>query len=461
MCAVILNVVLEPGSTLAGKYQVERVLGRGGMGCVVSAIHQQLGQRVAIKVLLPEAVQIQEAVERFLREARAAVRLRSEHVGRVIDVGQLDDGTPYLVMEFLEGIDLLGYLDGGGALTVMQAADFVLQACEAIGEAHALGIVHRDLKPANLFVTRRADGTHLIKVLDFGISKAQDSSVNFSLTTTTSILGSPGYMSPEQLRSARTCDARTDIWALGAILYELTTDRQPFTADTITELALKVAMDPAPPMHILGGPPGFEQVVFHCLEKDPAARYQNAAELAYALAPFGSPGAMEAAMRVARVLHLTAPRPRSPSEGLPFTPIERRPTTLSSAVSSIGAHQSASAPPPKRRAGVIAGLVVGAAVAALAIAVATTGSGKPATPTTTQPTPTPPPPAPIIEAPTPPERIVEPAIAVDAGVAAVDAGAPAGPTATKPTTKPKPAPPRPAPRKPAPPDDDDLSNSRY
>src|SRR5262245_15095819 len=162
------------GAILAGKYEVERVLGSGGMGVVVAAKHVHLGERVAIKFLLPQALKKAEVVERFLREGRAAVRIKSEHVARVFDVGKLDDGAPYMVMEFLEGADLSTMLKTKGAVEVELAVEYVLQACEAIAEAHSLGIIHRDLKPANLFVTKRADGSPSVKVIDFGISKVAD-----------------------------------------------------------------------------------------------------------------------------------------------------------------------------------------------------------------------------------------------------------------------------------------------
>src|SRR3954465_531507 len=163
---------VHEGQILAGKFRIERVLGQGGMGVVVAATHLQLDQRVALKFLLPEALSNPEAVERFAREARAAVKIKSEHVARVADVGTLESGAPYMVMEYLEGSDLATWLQQRGKLPVEQAIEFVLQACEAIAEAHALGIVHRDLKPANLFVIQRADGVLAVKVLDFGISKA-------------------------------------------------------------------------------------------------------------------------------------------------------------------------------------------------------------------------------------------------------------------------------------------------
>jgi serine/threonine protein kinase len=206
---------VKPGEILAGKYQVERVLGVGGMGVVVAAHHIQLDEKVALKFLLPDALKNTEALARFEREARAAVKIKSEHIARVIDVGKLDSGSPYMVMEYLEGGDLSGMLSKTGKLPVEQAVDFVLQASEAIAEAHALGIVHRDLKPANLFCIRRRDGQLAIKVLDFGISKVTKTGSmpdSMSMTKTTAVIGSPVYMSPEQMQSSKGVDLRTDVW---------------------------------------------------------------------------------------------------------------------------------------------------------------------------------------------------------------------------------------------------------
>jgi serine/threonine protein kinase len=277
---------LVAGDILAGKYRVENVLGVGGMGMVVAAMHLQLEQRVAIKCMLPEALGNVEATQRFLREARAAVKLRSEHVCRVFDVGTLDNGSPYMVMEHLEGTDLDGVLHQRGAIPVNLAVEYVLQACEAVAEAHALGIVHRDLKPGNLFLTYRPDGTPFVKVLDFGISKAIG--VDLNVTRTTTVMGSPAYMSPEQMRSTKLVDGRTDIWALGIILYQLVSGKVPFQAETFTELCLKVAMDPLPAMPPLpyGTPSGFEAVVRRALEKDQALRFSTVSELAQSLMPY-------------------------------------------------------------------------------------------------------------------------------------------------------------------------------
>jgi eukaryotic-like serine/threonine-protein kinase len=279
------------GDVLAGKFRIERVLGVGGMGMVVSAMHLHLDERVAIKFLLPEALGNAEAVARFGREARAAVKIKSEHVARVTDVGALDSGSPYMVMELLRGQDLSELLRDHGALPVALAVQYVLQACEALAEAHAIGIVHRDLKPANLFLTARADGSPCIKVLDFGISKVtvkSGSGSDMGMTRTQSIMGSPLYMSPEQMASARDVDQRADIWAVGTVLYELVTGRVPFEAETMPQLCtLILHADPPSPRSIRANiPDGLEQVILHCLRKDRSQRYANVAELAADLAGF-------------------------------------------------------------------------------------------------------------------------------------------------------------------------------
>lgn len=221
----ITKPTFQGGELLAGKYRVERLIGEGGMGVVLAARHEGLNTNVAIKLLREQALGHSDIVGRFMREARAAVSLRSEHVARVFDVGTLEDGRPYIVMERLEGKDLGDVIEQDPPLAVSVAVDYVMQACEAIAEAHAAGIIHRDLKPKNLFLTHAVHGRPLVKVLDFGISKVDPSKSpnEMALTRTTEVIGSPSYMSPEQLRSARNVDARTDIWALGVILYELLT----------------------------------------------------------------------------------------------------------------------------------------------------------------------------------------------------------------------------------------------
>jgi serine/threonine-protein kinase len=301
---------VRPGDVLAGKYRIERLLGVGGMGVVVSAMHLELEERVAIKLLLARALEDAEVVERFAREARAAVKIKSEHVAHVLDVGKLPNGAPFMVMEHLDGADVAAVIRSRGALSVAETAEYVLQACEAIAEAHALGIVHRDLKPANLFLTRRPDGLDAVKVLDFGISKMPAGSATRSgmgLTSKLSSMGSPLYMSPEQMSSARDVDLRTDIWALGVILYECATGLPPFEAETIPQLCAQILQESPPPMSDMRPdvPAKFEQVVLRCLHKKRSRRYPNVGELAVDLIPFAHKRARRSAERIARIVEST------------------------------------------------------------------------------------------------------------------------------------------------------------
>ena len=193
------------GELVAGRYAVEDIIGRGGMAVILGARHVELGQRVAIKLLRADTPQRAEVYARFLREARACAQMRSEHVVRVFDVGHLTSGQPFMVMEHLTGGDLGRLVQAGGSLPVEDAASYVLQACEAVAEAHAMGIVHRDLKPSNLFLAERADGSPIVKLLDFGISKVT-AAEGFELTATDATVGSPLFMSPEQIRGAKAVD---------------------------------------------------------------------------------------------------------------------------------------------------------------------------------------------------------------------------------------------------------------
>lgn len=301
------NAPVRPGDVLAGKFEVERLLGEGGMGVVVSARHLELDQRVAVKFLLPEIAKRPDAAERFRREARAAVKIRSEHVARVLDVGG-SDGVPYMVMEYLEGHDLADELAERGPLPVAEAVGFVLQACEAVAEAHAAGIVHRDLKPANLFLAHRADGSRLVKVLDFGISKSVSgaSAADLSLTATSALIGSPLYMSPEQMHSAKNVDGRTDIWALGAILFQTLTNRPPYVATSIPELCNALLNEAPPPLSDFRDdiPPELAAALSKALAKDKALRWQTVGELASALSAF----APEAKIHAERALRMPAAR---------------------------------------------------------------------------------------------------------------------------------------------------------
>jgi serine/threonine-protein kinase len=264
------------------------------MGVVVAAQHLQLGQTVAIKVLSAGefgSAQWQDACTRFLREGQAAARLTSDHVVRIYDVGTLDSGAPFMVMELLRGDDLSALLERQGPPPVEVAVDFIVQACDAIGEAHASGIVHRDLKPSNLFVSRRNDGRPVVKVLDFGISKALSSGAagyDGNLTQTRSIVGSPYYMSPEQVRDAKRVDTRTDIWSIGMILYELLIGEPAFNAETLPGICAAIAADqPVPPrVRRRDVSAEIDGIIMRCLEKDPARRFQTIGELVQALSPF-------------------------------------------------------------------------------------------------------------------------------------------------------------------------------
>lgn len=291
---------LTPGTVIAEKYRVEEVLGSGGMGVVVGAHHLELDRKVAVKLLLPAAREVPGAVARFLREGRAAARLRSEHVAQALDAGVLPDGAPYLVLERLEGHDLAAELAARGRLSPQDAVHYVLQAADAIAEAHEAGIVHRDLKPSNLFLARRRDGAPLVKVLDFGISKVTEPAGD--MTTSATFLGSPRYMSPEQMVSAKAVDARTDVWALGLVLFELVAGRTPWEADTVQGLCALIMAAPAPRLGALvpGVPPALEDAVGRCLAKRPELRFPTVAALARALGPVAPPEARFLLDRLAR-----------------------------------------------------------------------------------------------------------------------------------------------------------------
>jgi serine/threonine-protein kinase len=276
------RLAVTPNTLLLGKYRIESVLGQGGMGVVVRARHLGLDEVVAVKILGEDVSISPETCARFMREAQAAARLRSEHVVRVSDVGMLPEGVPYMVMEILDGRDLSQVVKDGGAIGPRFAAEVVMQACEVLAEAHAVGIIHRDIKPSNIFITSDHAGLPFVKVLDFGIAKATD--VSKPITRTHSMLGTPLYMSPEQLRSSKRVDHRTDIWALGVMLYEVLEGRRPFDSESMPDLIMHIAMHPPPPMQKT--PPALAAIVLRCLDKDPAKRFQSATELAVALAPY-------------------------------------------------------------------------------------------------------------------------------------------------------------------------------
>jgi serine/threonine protein kinase len=279
------------GEVLAEKYRVERVLGRGAMGIVVAAEDLERGKNVALKLMRPDRSKSLDAVARFMREAKSAAQLKSEHVVRVWEVGLLDSGQPYMVMERLEGSDLRGELDRRGRLPLEEAAEYLLQALEALARAHAAGIVHRDLKPGNLFVTRGADGAPVLKVLDFGISKAIGGArvPTDPQTHTSTLLGSPLYMSPEQMKASKNLDGRSDLWSVGVILYELLTGSPPFQGDSLPEVCALIVLESEAPRardQVPSLPAAIDAVIAGCLTRDLSARFASAAAVAQALAPF-------------------------------------------------------------------------------------------------------------------------------------------------------------------------------
>jgi len=312
----------SPGSVIDGKYRIDRRLAEGGIGIILAATHQALGRRVAIKHLKAQALGDARIVDRFEREGRLAVQIASEHVVRVLDVGRHPRAGPYLVMEYLEGEDLGRALERG-PLPLPRAVAYVLQACEALADAHALGIVHRDIKPDNLFLATRQADQPIVKILDFGISKlapkrGTDGSWAHQ-TQASERFGTPVYMSPEQLRASAQVDARADIWAMGVTLFELLTGEAPFTGDDVPQLCTSILTTAPRPLRELrpGAPEGLEKVLLRCLEKDPAKRYRNVAELAQELAPFAAPESVRHVGRISAVLQKAGHsiRPPTPQPG--------------------------------------------------------------------------------------------------------------------------------------------------
>jgi eukaryotic-like serine/threonine-protein kinase len=413
-----------PGTVVGGKYRVEHLLGEGGMGVVLAAKHLELGTRVALKLLRGPRRGAHEA--RFFREAQAAARLESDHAARVLDVGRLDDGTPFIVMEHLSGRDLARLLRERGPLAIEAAAHHLLQACEALAEAHSLGIVHRDLKPSNLFLASRRDGSEVIKVLDFGISKwtRPEHPGASSITGASAVLGSAWYMSPEQLRDSKRVDARTDIWSLGVVLFELVAGSPPFDGDSAAAVGARIAASEPRALRELvpDAPPALSSVILRCLAKDPAHRFPDVAALARALAPLA--GAPESSLQ--RLEHVLQRPDVGPASS----------TAAADTAAPTGTSPAWHAPPPGPRRRWPAAAVLAAGIAA-ALGWTLSLGGPPPSPPSTATRTEPERPA-FVAAPGP-----EPAAsAAPAPVASPTPEAEAAPVAPASAVRPKAAPPR-------------------
>jgi serine/threonine protein kinase len=288
----LASLPVQPGAIIGGKYRVEGLLGQGAMGVVVSAFSLDGGPRVAVKLLLPDALEQQEALARFQREVRLVSQLSGRHVARVLDSGFHGENAPFMVIEYLEGHDLAQELSLRGPLPLADAVDWILQALEALVEAHVQGIVHRDLKPSNLFLARQPDGTRILKVLDFGISKQHgDAAQGVSLTKTHSLIGSPLYMAPEQVLAAKDVDPRSDLWSLGVVLFELLVGHTPFDGANVGAVLSNVLSASIPSLRELRPdlPRPFDAVLRACLARPLAERYPDGVALARDLGAFASP----------------------------------------------------------------------------------------------------------------------------------------------------------------------------
>jgi serine/threonine-protein kinase len=469
-------LAFRPGARIADKYVVERLIGEGGLGLVVAARHVHLDQVVAIKTLRPNALASKGVAERFLREARLAAKIRSEHVVHVYDVGTMPDGMPYMVMEYLAGTDLGRQLNASGPLPVDKAVDYVLQACEALAEAHIAGIVHRDIKPDNLFIATGAGGKSILKILDFGISKmsTRHTTSGSELTEAGDKFGTPVYMSPEQLLSARDVDARADVWAMGVVLYELLTGKLPFDGD-LPVLCSAILTKPHVPLATARPylPEALEDVIGRCLEKDVEKRFQNVAELAQELRQFAGPVSQ---VRIDHVVQLIrgageSVRPATPSPQAIVRALRDEPTlaeTASERAATTGSGMSGWGAVPLRDSGrpranqvrVVAIVAAGLVAAALGLAAMTGGRGSGAN----AGQPAPPAPATIAVPPDPSPQPSPSAAPQPPPAAAADTSA-AAPSTTEAAVAPPPGttkPPRPAassrPRKPAPADPNAVIN---
>jgi eukaryotic-like serine/threonine-protein kinase len=368
--------VTRIGELVGAKYRIVRMIAEGGMGVVYEAQHTVVRRRFAVKFLRPDLAERRDILNRFQREAEAAGALESEHVAAAVDFGIVPDGTPYIVMEYLVGESLATLLEREGRLSVARAADLVSQAGRGIQVAHASGIIHRDLKPQNLFVCRRQDGTDLLKILDFGVAKLQAIDEMNASTRTGTVLGTVAYMSPEQARGDKIVDQRSDVYALGAILYELVSQKKPHPGESHNAVLHHIATHPAVPLESVqpGLPAGFIEIVARALSSSAEARPQSAEAFDLALAPFAERAVWPApkiedsgATRVEVTSTLLAPgggaRPTPPASSLAGLTVDER------AVAPASGSGSASVSPARRRLSPLVALGAALAVGAIVVAV--------------------------------------------------------------------------------------------
>jgi len=369
------SIPVQIGQVIDNKFRVDRVLAQGGMGVLCAATHLHLDQKIAVKFRLAGS---KVDATRFIREAQLAVRLHNRHVCRVMDLGFLDEATPYIVMEYLDGNDLAKEVDDRGPLPIEEAVEYLLQACDAMAEAHSLGIVHRDLKPENLFLARQHDGRSIVKVLDFGISKQH----GVNLTTESDLMGTPAYMAHEQWASAKHVTSSADIYALGATLHFLLTGAPPFEATTIPEMFAKISTETPPPLRRLRGevPEEIERLVTRCLRRA-AERPADVLEISDALLPF-APGRKRAALSVVgRSLRSPTPAPETESMSASRLAVTAAPgSPLSTNDLAVSVRSSSDDVPPQRRVKTAVFAIGGLAlIATVVIVVAATRGGNQAT----------------------------------------------------------------------------------
>lgn len=400
---------VQIGQKVADKYRVDRVLGSSGMGIVYLAEHEEIGQWVAIKFLL-EAAKNPQAFARFKREARVMAKIKNKHAVRIVDVGQLDEDTPYIVMEYLEGRDLSTVMKSNGPMPIPMACDVAMQVAEALASAHAAGVVHRDLKPSNIFLTPLADGSQHVTVIDFGVAKlrsgsedGQDQGKKEEVTHTSMLIGSPRYMSPEQVSASRNVDHRADVWALGVIFQEMLTGQRVFKGEGIGLLLAAIAAQPAPPIQSLlpAIPSSIAELMHYTLQKDPASRTPNVAEFVAPLASFVADGESRLG-RIRSILGDGSPASISTSGARPVMPFGQSgswgtanpvgivvpgstPSLTDVSAGATGSVAALSSVPPARKSPValiLVSLLLLAGAGAAAVVLLRTPSGADAVPST-------------------------------------------------------------------------------